>query len=140
MRTAPPVRVAVAHRGAWRLAIAWLVALCIGACTAWVLAHAHVPHAHWAAVGAFALGGVASWRLQPSHEVLLAWDGSQWSLDTRQGRLRVMVDVGGWMLLCLDPATAGARAWVAVGAARAGASWHVLRAAVYSRGPNKSDE
>jgi hypothetical protein len=140
MRTAPPVRVNVAPGGPWRLAIAGLVALCIGACTAWVLAHARVPHGHWAAVAAFAIGCAVSWRLQPSHEVLLAWDGSQWSLGSRHGRLRVMVDVGGWMLLRLDPAPAGARAWVAVGSARAGASWHALRAAVYSRGPNKSDE
>jgi len=140
MRTAPPVRVAVAPGGAWRLVVTGLVALCIGACTAWVFGHAGLPHAYWAAAAAFALGAAAAWRLQPSREVVLAWDGSQWSLDSGTGRLRVMVDLGAWMLLCLDPAPARARAWVAVGAARAGPSWHALRAAVYSRGPNKSDE
>ena len=139
MRTAPPVRVAVAPGGAWRLGVAMLVALCLGACTAWVFGHAGLPHAHGAALAAFTLGAAAAWRLQPSREMLLAWDGSQWSLDSRSGRLQVMVDLGTWMLLCLDP-PARTRAWVAVGAARAGPSWHALRAAVYSRGPNKSDE
>jgi hypothetical protein len=140
MRTAPPVRVAVAPGGAWRLGVAGLVATCIGACTAWLLGHAQLPHAHGVAVVAFAMGAAAAWRLQPSNEFLLAWVGSQWSLDSVNGSLRVMVDLGAWMLLCVDPAPARARAWVAVGAARAGPSWHALRAAVYSRGPNKSDE
>jgi hypothetical protein len=139
MRTAPPVRVAVAS-GGWRLALAGLVALCAGACTAWSLGHAEFAHMPGAAAASFVLAGVACWRLLPSGEGLLTWDGAKWSFGNESGHIRVMVDLGTWMLLHLDAAPAGAGAWVAVGAARAGPSWHALRAAVYSRGPNKSDE
>jgi hypothetical protein len=138
MRTAPPVRVAVAS-GGWRLALAGLVALCAGGCTAWSLGHAEFAHMPWGAAASFALAGVACWRLLPSGEGLLAWDGEKWSFGRARGRIRVMVDLGTWMLLHLDAAPGGG-AWVAAGAAHAGPSWHALRAAVYSRGPNKSDQ
>jgi hypothetical protein len=140
MRTAPPVCVAVASGGGWRVALAGLVALCVGACTAWLLAHLQFPDALLAGALATALAGVCAWRLLPSAQGRLAWDGSQWSFGTASGPLRVMVDLGAWMLLRLDASAPKAGVWVAVGAARAGPSWHALRAAVYSRGPNKSDE
>jgi len=140
MRTAPPVSVAVASGGGWRLALAGLVAVCAGACTAWLLAHVQLPHALSATVAASALAGAAAWRLLPPKEGLLAWDGSQWSLGPVSGPLQVMVDLGAWMLLRLDAPSSREGLWLAVGAAHAGPSWHALRAAVYSRGPNKSDE
>ena len=81
-------------------------------------------------------------RAAPSEPPRLAWDGQAWQLDGRAGRVRVALDLGGWMLLHFR---ADQRADAAVqgdtgGAARDGwlplslaaGAWAPMRSALYA--------
>ncbi|MDO9072856.1 MAG: hypothetical protein Q7U73_06300 [Rubrivivax sp.] len=132
-----PTAVAVRCTGGWpwRLLNVVLPTLAAGVAAAWALLHFEAPVAPAAAVAAAVL--LLSWRLSRPRERLLQWDGQRWTADGLPGRLQLMFDLGPFMLLRLHPADAasGRVPWLAVTAAEAGAAWHALRAAVYSRPP-----
>jgi hypothetical protein len=69
----------------------------------------------------------------PADSALVAWDGQAWQVDGLGGRLAVMIDLGPWLLLRLQPPTAGRPVWVAVAAVAPTGAWHALRAALYCR-------
>ena len=141
MRAAPPVQVHVASKGAWQGVIAVSAAGVAASCFAWAAGHASFSGWMAAAVGlaVFATTAAWVWRRPLSASGALRWDGAQWRLDGRGGAVGVMLDLDLWMLLRFD--AAGRRpAWLAVGRREAGGAWHALRAAVYSRRPNKSAE
>ncbi len=73
-----------------------------------------------------------AWRTTPP--VSLQWDGQRWTADGQPGTLQLMMDLGPVLVLRLH-AEAGSQRWLAVGAREAGAAWHPLRCAVYSRPP-----
>ena len=109
-----------------------LPALAAGVAAAWVLRHVEASVAPAAMVAAAVL--LLAWRLSRPRERLLQWDGQRWTVDGVPGRLQLMVDLGRFLLLRLHPEQ-GRGPWLAVTAAEAGAAWHALRAAVYSRPP-----
>ncbi len=134
MRAAAPVAVSCSGGRRWWLLNACLPALAAAACAAWLLQRAELPSLLAALAVAGAMGGLA-WRRSVPRLVSLAWDGQRWTADGAAGRLAVMIDLGPALLLRLQPEAGGASIWVPVTEREAGAAWHGLRAAVYSRPP-----
>ncbi len=135
MRAAPAVAVRCSGGALWRALRTGLPALAAGSCSAWLLLHLEVPA--WPALGvAVAVGGFA-WRRTRPQDLLLQWDGQRWLVDGEAGRLQLMMDLGPCLLLRLHRAQ-GTALWVPVTAREAGAAWHGLRAAVYSRPPENT--
>jgi hypothetical protein len=132
MRAPPAVAVRCTGGWPWRWLNVALPAVAAGVASIWALLHFEVPVAPAAAVAAVVL--LLAWRLSRSREQLLQWDGQRWTVDGVPGRLQLMLDLGPFLLLRLHPEQ-GRGLWLAVTAAEAGAAWHALRAAVYSRPP-----
>ncbi len=134
MRHAPPVGVSLSGGGAWRVGRTLLAALAAAVFAAWAGLHLGVPP--WqAAAGAGVtalLCGALAWRAARPQTVLLRWDGAAWSADAVSGEVDVMLDLQRWLLLRFRPTQGGPR-WLPVPGAEAGAAWHALRAALYSR-------
>ncbi|MDP2006343.1 MAG: hypothetical protein Q8K45_11760 [Rubrivivax sp.] len=131
MRAAPPVSVRCNGGTVWKLVQAGLFALAAGVAAAWGLAHLGMSMA-WA-LGPCAAAAALAWWLSAGRDVALAWDGQRWTADDVPGRLEVMIDLGGWLLLRLRPGAGGRHRWVAVAAREAGPALHGLRAAAFSR-------
>ncbi|RVU44218.1 hypothetical protein EOE66_16110 [Rubrivivax rivuli] len=137
MRAAPAV--AVQGRGGplWAALSMGLPACAAAALAAWGSAHADAGGASTAAAGALAacaalLWQWRRWRAEPC--VALQWDGQRWTADGTAGTLQLMLDLGPVLVLRLHAEGGGTR-WLAIGAGEAGAAWHALRCAVYSRPP-----
>ena len=146
MHAAPPVRLSFAPDRAWQVFVV-LCACAAGAnVTAWAVLHGQgsVQVAVLAALLAGACAGLLAWRcvLRRSQATdVLAWDGAiwQWSAGAAApcpGDLRVMADLGGWVLLRFAP-TSRARppTWLAMSRRQGGAQWPIWRAALYARRP-----
>ena len=135
MRAAPAVSVVCSRGGAWRGLHGLLPALAAGALCAWALGHLKLPT--WPAlILAGLVGALLRARLERTQPVTLRWDGEQWRADDVAGTLSVMIDLGPWLLLRLQPALPRARPlWLPVSAADAGPAFHALRAAAYARPP-----
>ncbi len=119
----------------WRALRVGLLALAAAALAAWGLGHAGWPAA-WAAVVPV-VAALAAWPLVRTVPVNLAWDGQRWTADAVPGRLDVMIDAGGALLLRLRPdARRLPSRWIAVTAREAGPALHALRAAAYARAPS----
>jgi hypothetical protein len=148
MRASPAFQVVLDRFGVWRWAV--LGFALSGACVmaAWLAAQpASVPAAmRWlTALVAFAvlgLGACAS-RVQP---VSLRWDGQLWHLgppasaghEPRSGELRVLIDLGPWMLLRFEPAASTWRhraTWLPAQRRGLESQWHALRCAAHSPRP-----
>jgi hypothetical protein len=144
MRVAPSVVADLPGSRRWRWGLP-LLGAASGACAALAVA----PHAGLslgtagALIALFALiGGGWAAPLARAGAGRLAWDGSTWRFTPageteRIGQLRVMIDLGGWMLLRLEVAgpEAGARrhvVWLPVADASL-PQGPALRAAVYCR-------
>jgi hypothetical protein len=76
-----------------------------------------------------------AWWLCRTRVATLHWDGAQWLLNDKLVHVSVALDLDRWMLLCLQSAEGGRRQWLPATARQAGAHWHGLRAALYSRAP-----
>ena len=133
MRAAPPFSLRCCGGLPWRLLQTVLPALAAAASAAWLLGLAELPLA--ASSLAALVAAFLAWRHSVPHEVRLAWDGQRWTADDVPGRLDVMIDLGRFLLLRLQPEARGAARWIAVTALEAGPALHGLRAAVYSRPP-----
>ena len=107
-------------------------ALAAAAVAAWMLGHLQRPA--WPALLVALPVAALAWRQARPEAVTLAWDGQHWRANGCPGSLDLMIDLGPWMLLRLQPDEPARRAiWIPVSAADAGAAQHALRAAVYSR-------
>jgi hypothetical protein len=135
MRAAPPVGLCCDGGLAWRALQSVLPGLAAAVMTGWIGAHAGWPVARWLPLALLTgtAAGLLAWRLARPRQTELRWDGQAWSADGTKGRLDVMLDLGGWLLVRLRPRSPGAVRWVAVSAAEAGGQLHALRAALYSR-------
>ena len=69
----------------------------------------------------------------------LGWDGAVWRLntghdeDSPEGRIDVVIDLGGWMLLRWQGRALAAPRWLPVGAGDGGPRWRALRAAAHGQ-------
>ena len=135
MPSSPAVSLACRDGGAWRAAWAVLHGLAVASLAAWLVHPAGALL--WLPVMA-----LAWWWMPPSGPLRLAWDGQAWQLDGRAGRVRVALDLGGWMLLHFraDQRADAAVQGDAGGAARDGwlplspaaGAWAPMRAALYA--------
>ena len=93
-----------------------------------------------------ALAGAVGWRLGRSESLQVRWSGRRWELHEpahwRPAALRLMLDLGGWMLLRVQP-DGGRPRWVGASDADIGPAGHLLRAALYCApcvDPGRADE
>jgi hypothetical protein len=76
---------------------------------------------------------VSLWRVSARS---LRWDGQVWWLDAVPGGMKVVIDLGPWMLLSFTPAAPGRlMSWLPVQRRGLEPQWHALRCAVYSPRP-----
>ena len=148
MRASPAFQVVLARFGVWRWAV--LGFALSGACVmaAWLVSQpASAPAATCWLTALLALGllvlGASSSCMRP---VSLRWDGQLWHLgppasaghEPHDGELRVLIDLGPWMLLRFEPADSTWRrraTWLPVQRRGLESQWHALRCAVYSPRP-----
>lgn len=72
----------------------------------------------------------------------LVWDGAAWSMRPAQGKVRsgrvsLMLDLGGWMLVRFVPANRAsfqAALWLPFRRRDVGGAWRALRVALYATG------
>ena len=128
---------------------AWpgFIAACVGASTANLIAWAgsqaerSTPEQAVAALLGAAVTAAWVWRSVRRNGAgagALAWDGAVWhwaapSAQPLAGELRVMIDLGAWMLLRFAPHESGRRAaWLPVSRRQAGPAWSQWRATLFS--------
>ena len=141
MHAPPPVRMSLAPDRAWHAAIASSAAVAGANLAAWGALHAQASLTLTAAVALLAAAAAAWsvwWRMRGSGAGVLAWDGAiwQWSaaaVPPRPTEVRVMIDLGGWLLLRLALAVpAHPVVWLVTSRRGAGALWPHWRAALYA--------
>jgi hypothetical protein len=149
MHAAPPVRMSLGVDPGSRV---FVIVCSTGAAanfTAWVAGALQQPAT---VVGAVALLSAAVAAALSRHLLrrralggVLAWDGATWrwrsasaptaDLAEAAGDVRIMIDLGQWLLLRFEPAPPQrqAVAWLAVSRQQAGAAWPQWRAVLFSR-------
>jgi hypothetical protein len=143
MRLSAPLRVRGEGGAVWRVVSVGLPALAVASLGLWGSLHLGLADL-WAWVLASklaALTGAALALRRPGMHGL-AWDGQQWLVDGQRSQLRVMLDLGPWMLLQARPDSGsvlpyttmpvGTCTWLPLAASEAGPAWGALRAAVYT--------
>ncbi|TDP71452.1 hypothetical protein [Roseateles toxinivorans] len=148
MRHPPAFQVEVASGRAWCLAWALLVMLASASVLAWLQQWMNLPLV--ILLLAFLPGLLAGWRLQRQPLQSLRWDGQTWLLgqaasrggETRQGSLRPMLDLGGWLLLRFadrpERRFGQGRSYLALSRADMPQQWPLLRLTLYSAaGPSE---
>jgi hypothetical protein len=144
MHAAPPVRMSLAPERAWLAARCLIAGAAAANAVAWLSTRAQASQAvvAAAALGAAALAAwFAAWAMRPGNGLpdVLAWDGAVWQWSGSgsppvQGEVRVMIDLGAWLLLRFSPSAPPQRAvWRAVSRRHAGPSWRPWRAALHAR-------
>jgi len=145
MQAAPPVRMGLAPDRVWQGAVAVCAAVAGANLAAWLSLQAQCPPAMVLAA-ALLTAGASSWlalwyERRRAAVGVLDWDGGQWQWAAFggapvAGQVRVMIDLGPWVLLRLAPTQEAQPAiWSAVSRRAAGASWPQWRAALYARAP-----
>jgi hypothetical protein len=146
MHAAPPVRIETAPDRAWRCFVSASAGAAAASLVAWVamLRGMTGTDAAWLAMlAAASVAPVAWWagRRRESRAGALVWDGAAWAWapergEAATGELRVMIDLGAWMLLRFAPAGARHGAlWRAASRRQAPALWPAWRAALHARRP-----
>jgi hypothetical protein len=123
-----------------------------GDLAAWVASQSQLSVAAIAGVAltSATLAAVLTWRALQRWNVgsgVLVWDGADWqwspghgqpgNSQPTPGKLRVMIDLGAWILLRFAPGTSSqAGVWLTVSRRQAGTSWPLWRAVVFSRRPS----
>ncbi len=148
MRASPAFEVSLHRFGAWRAAVLLLAALGLAAIAAWLITRERPIGLAALITAAFAATMSAGWAISlwrvPA--VGLRWDGQIWHLGApastpdgaAAGELRVVIDLGPWMLLCFraaEPERRSPMVWLPVQRRGLEAQWHALRCAVYSPRP-----
>ncbi|MEI6025757.1 MAG: hypothetical protein WCT47_03575 [Betaproteobacteria bacterium] len=158
VRTPPPAAVDLGPEPIWRAFAAVLWTLAVGTVASWLVQRLGIGGAPsaWAAVLGLALAAsFGVWRRGAALVLRLEWTGREWRLRpwlqappdalpaqsahcaallgaARPCAPMVMIDLGSWMLLRLDPQRGAASPdWVAVSQRLVGSSWHGLRVALY---------
>jgi hypothetical protein len=152
MRAAPAFQVTLSRFGVWRGGVWALAGAAALALAAWTAAQPAPPGVGQSIAVALATGlvlALGGW-LARVPVATLRWDGQAWwmartaaaefdACGARRGELRVMMDLGAWMLLRFRPDATGwnPRAVTWLPAQRRGleAEWHGLRCAVHSPRP-----
>ena len=147
MHAAPPVRIQLAPDAPWRVFVVGCTSAAAANAAAWMALFAQAPPAI-AAVAALLAACLAAgmawhglWRGAPVRGVL-AWDGAVWQLARGaskpvDGAVRVMVDLGAWMLLRFVPGTPATQAaWLVASRRQGGSLWPLWRAALFSPAPS----
>jgi hypothetical protein len=117
--------------GAWRRSLAILHGLAAAALVAWLLPAGPAATGVLAAAAGLLAAAAAGRRGSGPAAPRLGFDGRAWRVDGQPASPpRIVLDLGGWMLLHL-----GRRCWAPVSVAGAGAPWPALRAALYSSPP-----
>lgn len=147
MRASPAFQVVLDRFGVWRGAVTCAALSGAVVMTVWLVSQPPLPGAaRWGlALSAFALLmlGATAARVRP---VSVRWDGQLWHLgppgsaghEPHDGQMRVLLDLGPWMLLRFDRAEASRRSravWLPVQRRGLESQWHALRCAVYSPRP-----
>ncbi len=145
MQAASAVQVTVQRFGVWNTALGLVSATALSAVATWLVTrHDELPG--WSGVLLMAsvlvgvLGAVDLLRRWP---IRLLWDTQRWQVtDPGLGtgsidvcELRVVLDLGGWMLLkfrCDAPRRTLRRGWIPVQRRGLESHWHALRCAVYA--------
>ncbi len=146
MHAAPPVRMALAQDQAWRVFVSLCAVTAAANTAAWAALHwqASAEVAGIVAISTAVATGATAWLLTCRGDAVrgvLAWDGATWrwsqgSLAPRAGEVRVMLDLGAWLLLRFSPEPPTRRAfWLPLSRADAGPHWSAWRAALYARRP-----
>lgn len=144
MQAASAVQVTVRHFGVWNLMLCLAGAIALSVDAAWLWSSLdESPRGGGALLIALACGGVAAvltlWRRRP---LTLRWDAQRWHFTCcRWGarpveliELRVVLDLGGWMLL-KGRADGCARCdWIPLQWRGLGPQWQPLRCALYAHG------
>ena len=141
MHAAPAVSVGCRDGGVWRAVQLGLHGLAGASVAAWLAAQGGLADAGQAlAAAAAGLLGVAAaalnLRRRGRDDGQLVWDGQCWrhgigadNAEAVPGRVRVALDLGGWLLLRFDGVDGPAR-WLALSRGAAGAAWPALRRAL----------
>jgi hypothetical protein len=148
-RTAPPVHVLVDRFTVWTAAtvVLWIVAAC--SLAAWFAGWSQSvtmgsdDRLHWLSLALVLPLLFAGWRFSRWSAVSLRWDGEQWWLGDPSDvgvepwcvHPRVRLDFGSWVLLQLEPVTAGPRLpsryrWLPLQRGGLATQWHGLRCAL----------
>lgn len=148
MRASPAFEVSLHRFGVWRSAVLLLAALGLAAMATWLITRERPIGLAAMIAAAFAAAVSVGWAvsLLQAPAVGLRWDGQFWHLDVpaatpseaTPGDLRVVIDLGPWMLLRFRAAEPGRRSpavWLPVQRRGLEAQWHALRCAVYSPRP-----
>ena len=151
MHAAPPVRMSLAADPGWHAFIAGCAGAAAANLAAWIASQSQPSVAATAGVAltSATLAAALTWRALLRWNVgsgVLAWDGADWQWSPRHGqtdnsqpasgKLRVMIDLGAWILLRFAPGTSSqAGVWLTVSRRQAGASWPLWRAVLFSRRP-----
>lgn len=154
MHAAPPVRVSLAPDAACLTIVIGCAAAASANVAAWLgsLAQRSAPEIAALALLGAGLAAALAWpamRRGFAGQGVLAWDGAvwQWAPDEAQslqpnrpppttGELRVMIDLGAWILLRFEPSEPGQRArWITVSRQQGRALWPLWRAALFSHRP-----
>lgn len=147
MRASPAVQVTFRRFGVWRAGVASIAWLGLGALAAWLMAWPWPLSALRMTAAALAAASLAwaALSLVRVPAVNLRWDGRVWfllRLDPRfpepiAGELRVMVDLGPWMLLRFVPVDRRegmAAVWLPAQRRGSELQWHGFRCAVHAAG------
>jgi hypothetical protein len=149
MRAAPAFQISLRRSGVWRIATFTVVALGLGALTAWLITHERPVHP-MLTIGAMTLGAAVTAfgaRVARVPAVDLRFDGRCWHLtgsaelsngaEAVAGDLHIAIDLGAWMLLRFVPVPTSSdmrqRAiWLPAQRWGAETQWHALRVSVYA--------
>ncbi len=147
MRAAPAIQVTLSHFGVWRAGVWGLAAAAALVLAVWAGSQPAASSAGLYVVVALAIAlvlALGGW-LARVPVTTLRWDGQAWWMSAatgpsgagpaRRGELRVMFDLGAWMLLRFRPDDADwsprVAAWLPVQRRGLEADWHGLRCAVH---------
>ena len=141
MRAAPPVEIGLGTGRRERTVVALVWAAALMALVSWGQLRGWVAYAAgWAVAGAI-VGAVFGWCIATPMQGRITWDGRAWSWQAPHslvrrpmGELRLMFDLGTWMLLCTDN-VGWRRRWCGISAGDAGPEWHGLQLAL--RNPSR---
>ena len=153
MRAAPPFQVSLRRFGLWRGAVCAAAASGAVVIAAWAetVRREGDVFAVSVAVLLMSTGVAIASSLIRFSPLDLRWDGRVWhlsapgsSFDACAGDLAVTIDLGFWMLLRFDPASASSRftkpVWLPVQRPGLESSWHSLRCALYGPRPAAGTE
>jgi hypothetical protein len=158
LRSAPPIRIAVAANRPWLVVVRLVAVSSVLTAAAWAMDRRDTAESAGYAAGCWLLvllGACAAawaWRAGSGPGAVLEWDGQGWSVHGPADAgghphgvaLRVTVDLGGWLLVRCQEQRDGRQRdgrfwerrrtwWLPLQCGADRARWHALRCALYAR-------